>query len=245
MKEMNEHFKLPDGTTGIRHGTLPEIKEPKPVKVSASIAAPLEYLRKRGELIPIKESSVMVNRMAGSLELYTNEHGVDRTGSPYEARVMGAVKENPHLKALGLYDGTGEPKNLEETRRLVSGLRFLFKDRDNSKLLKSLEDFRLKRETELVQKNDKKGSGVASYSTKVMNSDDIVFNFTLVAPVYVGCKPIPIPCELCLSVEEHSVRFWIESPALRCDAETIKDELIDGQIDLIKKEFPELAIFEG
>lgn len=257
----------------IREGDAREIKVPRKVEINGTIVAPYEYLKKRHEIMPLIESHLLIDRTKGELRLVINESGVTKgkikalveskdsaletidevhktantmaPGQEHEAAVTGGMKRNPKLQSLGLYEiGAAKVMSLEEMKRLVTNLKYLFKDRDNTKLLKSLQDFKLKREVELRNKNDKRGGIDNGYSSKVTNAEDMVFEFTLYTPVYIGCQPSFIRCEICLNAIENQVQLWLESPELIEQSETMKDDIIDDQIKMIKNDFPELAIYE-
>lgn len=216
----------------LRIGDAVPIETPVGLKIAGTIQAPARFWDKRKSDHNPQLCHVTYDRNAGRISLFVNETSV-KEGSC----ISGVVVLNPDLAGMKI-----NTNKLFTCKELMDHLKFnrvLFKDREeNSKVVTALQMFKVKVLNEKEQSDDFKGN------QKNINNFQLTHefqeSFVLSCPIFKGGEPKSFKVDVCISVTDGDVAYWLESRELKELESKDKWDLLDAELkhfeDVVKIE---------
>jgi len=239
----------------IREGKAQNILDVKPpVKIAlvGVIGAPTEFLARRFqhcvdaakpdciEMLAHFDPTrlhVLVNREDVKITLVIDEHDEYKRGT-----VVGSLELHPKFVEFGINDSKKlwEPNELGQFLKMN---RAFFPDRSkNMTLVSELKNFVGKVDSTIEQQKEDKGSFKDNFSAVV--TSNLPDSFSVQLPVFKGTKPEIIDVEFYASVSGREIFVQLVSPGANELFESIRDTVIDEQIEAIRKIAPNIVIIE-
>ena len=209
----------------LRTGQAEEIEQPEALVRAGKIESVSRYIAKREEIIDKNNTHIVVDRRAGTISLYENER------SQRGVTIIGSIIPNPDL--LNFSINSDRVFNLKELATLIRKSKIFFKDRDNSELLKQLNNFTFNRKVEGKIQDDRRGNIDRGFKSELTQS--VQMHICLDMPIYEGFDNVLFNAEIFVDVNDGGAKFWFESD----DLIILKKDLMDKKID------KELAEVEG
>jgi len=227
----------------IRYGEAPKVLDPKaPVKVSinGTIQSPYQFLTKRldqADQFTQKLSHIIVNRDNISIQLVICENDEYTRGN-----VTGRLEFNPKFVEFGV-NYSGKVWSPFELAMFIKMNRSFFTDKAIAmKLVSDLKNFKAKVNSKIEQAASEKGDRTDNFSQVV--DSNLPESFTLKMPIFKGQAAESFEVETFASIDGREVGFILLSPGANESMETLRDSVIDEQLNAIRELTPDIAIFE-
>lgn len=242
-KDSNYQFHLSGESSEliIREGQAPAVKEPVKIKVAGQIGTVAAFLSKRNtdlfqgvgaQQVSADSAIVIVDRKNLKVTLELNPSDPDGT------IITGQLQESDELKLFGI--NANKLFNREELVKLLRFNRLLFADMDqHDTILKAAMSFTAKANTNVEASSDTRGNRANAFQRQVESNAPT--EFVLRAPIFKGQAPATFRVEICMDVTDAGPRFWFESVELHEVSQTLRDTLIDEQLEHCKS-FPILEL---
>lgn len=231
----------------IREGKAQNILDVKPpVKIAliGTIGAPLEFLTRRFKMqnddesmqIDVRRTHILVNREDVSITLIVNENDEYISG-----KIIGVLEQHPKFIEFGINSQKSwEPNELGQFFKMN---RAFFPDKSkNMSLVSELKNFLAKIDTTIERQKEDKGSFKDNYSGVVTSNLPECFSVEL--PIFKGTEKEVIEVEFYASVSGREVFLQLVSPAANELLETMRDKVIDEQLQQIREISTEIVIIE-
>jgi len=216
-----------------------EVKEPLKLKVIGTIGTVSEFLTKRiseADQINEKTSHILINRDAMSIELVTNENDFYKTN-----RVIGLLETHAKFKEFGI--NTGKVWTPTQLGMFIKMNRAYFASKDdNMKLVTILMNFTATVNNTVEKAASEKGDRTDKFE-QVVNSN-LPSSFILNMPIFKGLQTETFEVETYAQINGREISFILISPAAQMTIDSIKDNIINEQIDIIRTIAPDIAIIE-
>lgn len=216
------------------HGEAEKKFYPKKIELnSLTVDAVREYLRQPHEKELIAQSYVCFSYEKQVVKLVYGAR-VDNTDT-----IEGKVKINPDLSSLGI--NSGEKFTSFALADFIRMRRHFFEDKNVALLLeKSLRNFEAEVDKKINASDDKRANVRASLVQTVTTNIPTEFNVLL--PIFVGGEKVKVRVEV--DICSTSLQCMLMSPDLKEIIDTEVKVLIDHEIDLIKKLYPDIRVFQ-
>lgn len=225
----------------LREGQAVKELEPKaPLKtnIQGVIGTPLEYLTKRvntGQFTQ-ERSHIIVNRENITITLKINEEDAYSEGV-----IKGALELHPKFKEFGINDGkVWSPIELGMFFKMNK--TFFPNATMNMKLVSELMNYKATINAK-VQQSVAGNGNVTDNFNQVVNSN-LPEKFNLCIPIFKGRPAETIEVETFAKVDGRDVNFILLSPGAQATLESIRDKVVDEQLEAIKEIAPNIAIIE-
>lgn len=225
----------------LREGDAPKVLDPKapmPVKISGTLGAVLEYLKKRinKEQFAQKDCHIIVDRDNVTLTLNFNERDEYNHG-----QVSGRLQVHPDFALLHINERHAwTPTDLA---MLLKMHRYWFNDRaECMSIVSRLMNFTADVNQKIEQSIKENGSSKDNFE-QVVNSN-LPDSITLNVPILKGYKPERLEVEFFAKVDGRDVAFTLLSAGAIESLEAIRNSAIDTELAKIKEIAPEIAIIE-
>jgi hypothetical protein len=223
----------------IREGKAPAQLEPKaPIRIdlAGTIGAPVAFLTKRIGDVYQHKCHVIVNREKVSITLVINEDDEYNHG-----KVVGKLSFHPKFEEFGI--NTGKAWIPEELGMFFKMNRAFFTDvKTNMELVSTFLSFKGNVNQEFDRETKMNGSYKSNF-TQVVNSN-MPDGFKLQIPIFRGMPAETLDVETFARVDGRDITIVLLSPGAECTLESIRDKVIDEQLDKIKEVAPEIVIIE-
>lgn len=223
----------------IREGKAPAQLEPKaPIRIdlAGTIGAPVAFLTKRITDVDQHKCHVIVNREKVSITLVINEDDEYSHG-----KVVGKLTFHPKFEEFGI--NTGKAWIPEELGMFFKMNRAFFTDvKTNMELVSTFLSFKGNVNQEFDRETKMNGSYKSNF-TQVVNSN-MPDGFKLQIPIFRGMPAETLDVETFARVDGRDITIVLLSPGAECTLESIRDKVIDEQLDTIKDIAPEIVIIE-
>lgn len=234
MKELNFNVKDGVNTLEIREGKALELKEPVKLDLSGIIDTVTRFLEKRVGTFEDKSAHILVDREVMTITLVTDEH------NHYFDQVSGKLILNPDFTKWNI--NTGKAWNPKELSEFVKMNRACFDVRDTAMQLSAeLTNIKIKVDKEFERSDNNRGDFRALIAQKVIASN-IPERFRLTVPIFKGTDPVSFEVEVYVSPDNYACT--LVSPEANDFVFTVKNNIIDSQLDLIKELAPDIVIIE-
>lgn len=228
-----------------------DVKPPVKIAIVGIIGAPVEFLNRRFELalkanhseVPEMHNHfdhsrchVIVDRENVEIMLVIDEHDEYKRGT-----IVGKLEKHPKFIEFGI----NEKKNWEpnELGQFLKMNRAFFPDKSkNMMLVSELKNFVAKIDSTVEKQKEDKGSFKDNFSGVV--TSNLPESFSLEVPIFKGVKADIIEVEFYATVSGREVWLNLVSPAANEIYETIRDGVIDEQIQKIREIAPNMVIIE-
>ena len=218
----------------ILHGEAEKKFYPKKIELSGlTVDAIYEYLKKPHEQELIEQSYVLYSYDAQTIRLVYGAR-VDNTDT-----IVATVKLNPDLEKFQI--NSGERMTSFSLADFIRMRRHFFENKDVALALeKSLRNFVADVDKKVEASDDKRANVKASIVQTV--TTNIPTEFFVLLPIFVGGEKVPVKIEVDICAT--TLGCMLMSPDLKEIIDTEVKVLIDGQIKMIKEEFPDLRVFQ-
>lgn len=215
----------------IRTGDAAPAVVPQEVLLVGNIYAPSEYVKKRKDVIPVKDTHVLYLRKQGKIQLVVNEM------SPYAAMVTGSLDLHPVLKDLKInVDQWYTPKDLAQALRLKG--RFFTSRERHAQLMIALRNFNAQIQQEIKQEDNRQGNKLDSRQTTLQNP--VSYDFSLTLPIFSGMAPSEFVIHSEVEADAGVVKIFLVSEEL----EEKKAYHLDAVFNQLKDDFADYVIIE-
>ncbi len=227
----------------------PNFKVRNPVKVTGNITVPFDHLNKptiteidfqlQKEINlaspnTLQESFLEVNRDLMQINF------VEHAGLPYESSYKGVLKLDKDFQGFGINDPSITYKPITLAEKIKMNRSFFESKSEAMKLVSDLKNFEAKIEKEVEAKADDRANKRTLMAQVV--TTNIPEGFKMKLPIFKGTAATVFEVEIAIDPMDLSCR--LVSPEVNDIVNTIKNELIDDQVNLIKEKHPTLRIFE-
>ena len=234
MKELNFNVKDGVNTLEIREGKALELKEPVKLDLSGIIDTVTRFLEKRMGTFEDKSAHILVDREVMTITLVTDEH------NHYFDQVSGKLILNPDFTKWNI--NTGKAWNPKELSEFVKMNRACFDVRDTAMQLSAeLSNIKVKVDKEFERSDNNRGDFRAVIAQKVIASN-IPERFRLSLPIFKGTDPVSFEVEVYVSPDNYACT--LVSPEANDFVFTVKNNIIDSQLDIIKELAPDIVVIE-
>lgn len=228
----NKQYLMDGKELVVRTGAAEVIDKPERVEIDGTITAPAKFFEARKELHDGKKCHVLINKLAGCVELYMDEN------SKYGHQITGTLQSNPELEIFKI--NTGKLYTIKELMDLLKFNRVFFTDKDeNTKVVTQLQMFKAKVIRDIEAANNGRGT-----QRNVNNSEldhQINENFKLKMPLYKGEIDKTFSVEIGVTVSDSgAISTWLESRELKELQVSERERLISEQGD----KFPGVVVLE-
>jgi len=215
------------------------VKPPVKININGVIGAPVAFLEKRindPEQITPLLCHVLVDRENMTITLITNEKEEYERG-----KVVGQLMEHPKFIEFRINsEERWEPNTLGQ---FIKMNRAYFADKaENMKLVSELKSFVGRVNSTIENEKKENGSFKDNYSGVVTSNLPDAFKLNI--PLFRGGKPEEIEVEFYANVNGRDFTLQLCSPGAAEAMEKVRDEVIDEQIEQIRKLAPDIAIIE-
>lgn len=215
----------------IRIGDAEKVEKPISVKLAGEIKSPAIFWNKRKHLYNPDNCHVLYDRNRGVIQLVINENAA------INYQVNGNIEINPDLKQMNI-----NSTKIYGCKELMEHLKFnrvLFVDREeNNKIVTALQLFKVK------INNEKEISDTNRGTQKNVNNFQLEHSFQesfyLSMPIFKGGENKKFKVDICLTVSDGDVVYWLESRELKELESADKWQLLENEI----KHFNELVVIE-
>jgi hypothetical protein len=206
----------------IREGKAAEVFNPEIVSIDGNIEAPATFVNNRKADIPANKTNVIVDYDSLTITLVVDEE------SHYKKTVKGSLVKSDIIKELGI-----NAKKSYSVSELVSALklkRAYFKSREaHAGILKQLQEFTARTEVQFTSLNDYKGNVALSKIASCKTNLDYQFSISL--PIYKAIPANTFDVDIEFEPKDGSIICWLISPDLAELEITLRDELMNKQLD--------------
>lgn len=221
-----------------REGTAAKQLDPKeiiPVILTGTIEAPLRWLQKRIDKINQKTTNILIDRDNMRIQLVINERDF------YQDKIVGQLKLSKEMIDFGINtDKTWDPIKLSQFLKMH---RAFFKDKsENMTLVSTLKNFKAKINHDIERSKEENGNRTENYSQVV--DSNLPKSFKLNIPLFKGFKEEEIEVEVYADVDGRDVALSLISAGANETMEEYKNQVIDGQISMIREVASDLVIIE-
>ena len=215
---------------------LPE-KEPLTCNLTGTIEAPANWLEKRADKVDGKSIYAVVDRENITIGLVINE-----TDARYKRTIVGQAEYSEVYKAFRINDAEGwEPAKLGQFIRLH---RALFDNKQlATEMVAKLKSFKAKVNSKLEKSQDRDGSRGVVYQQAV--ESNLPTNFKVNIPIFKGKEKQPIEVEIDHYIQGVECYLQLFSPEALDVIESNTDNLLNSEIERLKKAVPDIVIIEG
>jgi hypothetical protein len=230
---MNKDLKVNvDGDTKelvIRHGEAKPIKQPESLEVTGDIRTVYEYLQKRN--IQEKETYIRVNYEIGQISAKIGEK------EDYPTKVFGQIVESKEMQEWGI--NTDKAMQPKEWAVFMKKRKFYFNNKDKGqRVISELMRFKGDVEKHVQDNDDKKGNVTLHYEQAI--TTNLPESFSLRLPFFKNDNMHKIEVEFVVDPDNYQTS--IISEGLYTEFEERKRELMDEEIDSIRKKYPDIPI---
>lgn len=225
----------------VRQGEAPillEDKAPLHETILGTIGTPSEYLSKRldtGQFCE-EESLIIVNREKISIRLSINEFDA------YNVRHISGILEY-HPKFLSFKINSSYVWSPVELGTFIKMNTFFFLDNEERmKLVTTLMNFTARVNHSLEKVVRENGDRTDNFSQVV--ESNLPKSFFLKIPIFKGQEPETIEVETFAQINGREVGFLLLSPGANQIEESIRDSVIDAELEKIRALAPYIAIIE-
>jgi hypothetical protein len=243
----NEKFQINLGENNhyaeivVREGEAVTPIEPKPpvkTDISGVIGVPFEYLKKRVETgqFTQERSHIIVNREKIKIVLIINEDDEYLRG-----KIEGVLQTHPKFVEFGV--NTGKTWTPTELGLFFKMNRTFFPDKTtNMKLVTDLMNFTATVNNK-IEKSVKESGDRTDNFAQVVNSN-LPASFALQIPIFKGMQAEALEVETFAKVNGREVGFTLISPGANQILESVRDNVIDSELEKIREIAPNIAIIE-
>lgn len=214
------------------------VKEPLNLHVNGVITCIYEFLEKRWgtEQIDKMHTHILVNRENLVVTLVTNEND-ERTSQT----IVGSIQLSRQFMEFHINDGElWKPVQLGEFFRLN---RSFFETKEkNMELVDLLKRFSAKVQTIVKKEYSDNGSVTDNYEKAV--DSNLPSSFVINIPIFKGAEPEKLSIETIAHVEGNTALLTLISADVECIIEESRDNIINTELDKIRKFCPEIPIME-
>lgn len=241
MNNEKMQINLPNGCNEvvIREGDAPAllpIKAPIAIAISGTIESPFEFIGKRIGEFDHKRAHIIVNREKVTITLTIHED------DPYlHGTIKGSLQFHPKFLDFGI--NTGKSWQPEKLGLFIKMNRAFFIDKaTNMQLVTTFLNFKAAVNAQVERDVKMNGSRTDNYG-QVVNSN-MPESFTLVIPIFKGKPAEKLEIETFANIDGRDVEIVLLSPGAEYTLETIRDAVIDEQLDKIREIAPDIVIIE-
>lgn len=241
MNTERNQFVLPEGAKEIviREGEAPKLLDPKPpikTDIAGTIGAPVAFLEKRVGELEQHRCNVIVNREKVSILLTINEDNAYLVGE-----VCGKLQFHPKFVAFGINSGKlWQPTELGLFMKMN---RSFFADKKaNMELVTKFMNFKAN-VNQQVERSTKQNGGFTDNFGQIVESN-MPESFKLTIPLFKGMPAEELEVETFASIDGRDVQISLISAGAECTLESIRDSVIDEQLEKIREIAPEIVIIE-
>lgn len=225
----------------IREGKAPDLLPnltPIKLNLTGTIGSPVEFLTRRplyGNEFVVG-SHVLVDRKNISIKLVIRENSQEDRGE-----ITGKLEEHPKFKEFGINQGKSwEPNELGQFFKMN---KFYFADAsENMKLVTDLLNFEANITSKIEKQKSEKGDFKDNYSGAV--TSNLPGKFNLKVPIFKGYNSDIIEVEFYAAVYGRTVGLMLVSPGANQLLESLRDNVLDEQINAIRELAPNIVIIE-
>lgn len=222
----------------LREGKAPvalDPKEPETVDLDGTIDSPLRWLEKRVDLVNQKATYIAVNRDSMFITLV-----IDETNH-YGTIIKGILRPSKEMTEFGINtEKKWEPIKLS---KFIKMHRAFFTDKSQNMMLVSiLKNFKAKVNQDIERSKEENGSKVDNYSQVV--DSNLPKSFKLNIPLFKGFDCEEIDVEIYADVDGRDVSLSLVSAGANEAIEEYKNNVIDEQLDAIRRIAPDIVIIE-
>lgn len=240
MEDKKYNLNLPNGITElvIREGSAYKAldpKEPEKININGTIESPLRWLEKRIELIYQKTSNIIIHRDSMTIILKIDETNF------YQTNITGRLEASKEMIEFGINTGKiWEPQKLSQFLKMH---RAFFTDKSqNMALVSTLKNFKAKVNQDIERTKEENGSKTDNYSQVV--DSNLPKSFKVSLPLFKGFTCEEIEVEIYADVDGRDVSLSLISAGAQETIEVYRNNVIDVQLDAIKKIAPDIVIIE-
>ena len=213
-----------NGELVIRTGNALPLEVPKRLIISGEIESVEKFLCKRSETIKKETANITIDEPNLKIMLTVDEQ------SERGMVVIGKLIRNPDLDIFCI--NQEKILNQKELANLIRKNKYFFKDKDNSALLKSIENFVFNKTLTGKTIDDRRGNAEKVLSSTLNQSVEL--SFFLEMPIYQNLPNVIFPVQIYVDVTDAGARFWLESVELFELERTIAKKALQDQEDLLK-----------
>lgn len=182
---------------------------------------------------PINFSYVKIDKEKGSIEF------VEDSGFPWQNEYKGILQEDASFTKFKI--NTGHEYTPIELSDFIKMNRSAFVSKSEAmKLVSTLANFEADVDNKIQQANDSRGN-TNSLRRQIVTSN-LPENFHIKVPIFKGHEAIDIEVEI--GINPSNLSCTLISPEANDYIQTIKEDLINEEIDMISDKHPTLRIFE-
>lgn len=206
----------------IREGKAVEVFNPEIVSIDGNIEAPATFVIGRKSDVPANKTNVIVDYDALTITLTIDEE------SHFKKTIKGSLIKSDIIKELGI--NTRKSYSVSELVSALKLKRAYFKSRElHAGILKQLQEFTARTEVQFTSLNDYKGNVALSKIASCKTNLD--YQFALTLPVYKAIAPNTFDVDIEFEPKDGSIICWLLSPDLAELEITLRDELMNKQLD--------------
>jgi len=217
------------------------VLEPLQLGITGNISAPFAFLEKRwnaedGQIDHFR-THILVDRDALKMVLCVNE-----TDKRNQKCITGNILLSRQYIAFGINEKENwTPESLGNFFRIN---RTYFDDRDECmSLVTLLKGFKAKIASNVEKYRSDNGSYTENFNQAVQSN--LPDSFFVNIPVFKGCKPERIEVNIVAQVNGSDISLALISADAAAIMEGVRDNLIDQEIEAIRKIAPEIPIIEA
>jgi len=218
----------------VREGAALPLKEPNKVSITGNIDAVSRYIQTRKLSTEIQMCShISVDREDKSITL-----NIDASNF-YGGVVVGKLSQAKAFTVFGINTGT-EYTTFELADFIKMNRSAFEKPSEAANLIKELNNFKAKVESEVEKLDDKRGNRTNLQRQAV--DSNIPEKFTLVLPIFKGQAKQDIEVEV--NINPSSLNCTLVSPMAKEIIDTVTDEIVNAELLLVKEYAPEIVVIE-
>lgn len=247
MKEQNIELKVKEGVAELVTRTgeaqvLPPLFS-KGVEINGIISTPKEHLTNPSNWLtkalsntddnPLSNSFLEVDREKMTIKF------VEDFGYPWTSKYTGSLEFDERFERFNI--NKNQSYTSFELADLIKMNRSLFETKDKAMVLVSqLRKFKAKIDKDVESETDDRANKKMLIAQAV--ETNLPENFKLILPIFKGQNSITIEVEIGIDAQDLSCRLI--SPEVNDYIQDIRDNIINSEVDAIKKLHPTLRIFE-
>lgn len=238
-------INLPENTPRVevilREGQAVKELEPKaPIKtyLKGVIGVPYEYILKRIGKTQFSEdrSHIIVNREKISISLIIHENDEYLRGE-----INGYLELYPKFVEFGI--NSNKLWTPADLGMFIKMNRSFFPNRDeNMKLVSELMNFNATVSNKIDRSIKENGDRTDNFAQMV--NSNLPSSFKIEIPIFKGQKPEILEVETFAQINGREVSFVLLSPSANQTLESIRNQVIDQQLEQIRLIAPDIAIIE-
>lgn len=212
------------------------VKPPVKLVLCGVITSPVEFLKHRIGLIDQQYCHVIVDREKIEIMLVVDEN------KEYERKeITGKLSVHPKFSEFGINTGKAwEPNQLGLFFKMNRS--FFSTKEDAAKLVSLLTNFEARVNSVVEKQKDQKGDFKDNFSGIVTSNLPEAFNLNI--PVFRGYDSEILEVEFYATVNGRDVKLQLVSAGANDVLESIRNRVIDEQVDIIRDITPSIVIIE-